>query len=380
MSATPPSTLEGTETPNPFEILWERYRSLILVVVTAIILALIGNTVWTYMEQDAVSEEWSRFTVNIGLGDSYVDLAKSGDGLSEALKGIELADLEAQVGTSSDAQKPYVLLAIARKAMMTKNWERAESSLAEIEVGYPKHDLVIVTEGAMQTRDPKKPDPDESVEAEQEWEDTVDGSAIAMMRQQIAAAKGFTLPASFAKPEIPADAKKVKFTLGDYGSFTIALMPNAPLHTEKLIELVSADDGAWFKGVAVDEVRRSTKLRETPYAMHFGFQSTKDDIRSKWTTTEPSTNIVEFEDTGLSHFAGAVSARPEAEGKSCADRLWISVDDDANNDGSRVVFGFVVEGLDIRRTVCEASLDIQAEEQGQGQPTENIRVTAAEVL
>ena len=380
MSATPPSTLEGTETPNPFEILWERYRSLILVVVTAILLALIGNTVWTYMEQDAVSNEWSGFTVNIGLGESYVDLSKSMDGLTTALKDIELADLEAQVGESNDAQKPYVLLAIARKAMMIKNWERAEVALLAIESDYPKHDLVMVTKGATQTRDPKKPDPDEPTPTEQEWEDTVDGSAIAIMRQQITAAKSFSLPAGYAMSEIPADAKKVKFTLGDYGSFTIALMPNAPLHTEKLIELVSADDGAWFKGVAVDEVRRSTKLRETPYAMHFGFQSTKDDIRSKWTTTEPSSNIVEFEDTGLSHFAGAVSARPEAEGKSCADRLWISVDDDANNDGSRVVFGFVVEGLDILRTVCEASLDIQAEEQGQGQPTENIRVTAAEVL
>ena len=74
MSATPPSTLEGTETPNPFELLWERYRSLILVVVSAVLIALIGNTVWTYMEQDAVSNEWSEFTVNIGLGGSYVCL------------------------------------------------------------------------------------------------------------------------------------------------------------------------------------------------------------------------------------------------------------------------------------------------------------------
>lgn len=380
MSATPPSTLEGTETPNPFELLWERYRSLILVVVSAVLIALIGNTVWTYMEQDAVSNEWSEFTVNIGLGGSYVDVSKSIDGLTQALEDIELADLEAQVGTSNDAQKPYVLLAIARKAMMTENWERAEGALAAIESGYPKHDLVLVTKGAMQTRDPKKPDPDETEAKELEWEDTADGNVIAMMRKQMAAAQSFSLPASYAMPEIPADAKKVKFTLGEYGSFTIALMPSAPLHADKLIELVTADDGAWFKGVAVDEVHRSTKLREIPYAMHFGFQSTKDDLRTKWSTTEPSTNIVEFENSGLSHFAGAVSARPEADGKSCADRLWISVDDNSNRDGSQVVFGFVTEGLDVLRTVCETSLDIQAEEQGQGQPTENIRVTAAEVL
>jgi cyclophilin family peptidyl-prolyl cis-trans isomerase len=380
MSATPPPTLEGTEAPNPFEVLWERYKSLIITVVTAVLLALIGNTVWTYMEQDAVSEEWSDFTVNIGLGTAYVDTANAQDGLSDALEDIELADLESQLAKASDAQKPYIQLAIARKAMMSSDWDRAELALAAIESGYPKHDLVSLTEAAMQTRDPKKPDPDEPAPTEAQWADTVEGSVVDLMRKQIAAAKAFTIPAAYAQKEIPADATKVKFTLSDYGSFTIALMPSAPLHAAGLIELVTKDDGAWFKGVAVDEVHRSTKGRETPYAMHFGFQSTKDETRSKWTTTEPSTNIVEWENTGLSHFAGAVSARPEADGKSCCDRIWISVDDEAILDDSRVVFGFVVEGLEDLRKVCETGLDIQAEEQGQGQPTENIRVTAVEIL
>ncbi|MGK0299159.1 MAG: cyclophilin family peptidyl-prolyl cis-trans isomerase [Planctomycetota bacterium] len=379
MSATPPATLEGTEAPNPFEVLWDRYKSLIVTVVTAILLALIGNTVWTYMEQDAVSEEWSKFTVSIGLGESYVDVASASDSLSEALKDIELAELESSLAEASDPQKPYFLLAIARKAMMTSNWDRAESALAAIESGYPKHDLVSVTKDAMQTRDPQKLDPDEPTPTEFKWEDPVEGSVVTLMRQQIASAKVFTTPESFAKPEIPADAKKVKITLGDYGSFTIALMPNAPVHVAALIKLLT-DSPEWFMGVAVDEVHRSTNTREIPYAMHFGFQSTKDDTRSKWSTTEPSENIIEFEKTGLSHFAGAVSARPEAEGKSCCDRLWISVDDEANLDGSRVVFGYVVEGLEDLRKVCETGLDIQADEQGQGQPTENIRITAVEIL
>ncbi|MGK0202148.1 MAG: cyclophilin family peptidyl-prolyl cis-trans isomerase, partial [Planctomycetota bacterium] len=257
--------------------------------------------------------------------------------------------------------------------------DRAESALAAIESGYPKHDLVSVTKDAMQTRDPQKLDPDEPTPTEFKWEDPVEGSVVTLMRQQIASAKVFTTPESFAKPEIPADAKKVKITLGDYGSFTIALMPNAPVHVAALIKLLT-DSPEWFMGVAVDEVHRSTNTREIPYAMHFGFQSTKDDTRSKWSTTEPSENIIEFEKTGLSHFAGAVSARPEAEGKSCCDRLWISVDDEANLDGSRVVFGYVVEGLEDLRKVCETGLDIQADEQGQGQPTENIRITAVEIL
>lgn len=378
MSATPPSTLEGTETPNPFEVLWDRYKSLIITVVAAILIALIGNTAWTYMKQNQVSEEWSEFIVNIGLATTYGDIANANDSLTEALKDVELADLESGSKKATDVQKPYFLLAIARKAMMEENWERADSALSELESGFPKHDLVTLANGAVQGRDPQKQDPDEPPPTEFKWEDTQEGSVVALMRKQIAAAKEFKIPDSYAKPEIPADAKKVKFTFSDdRGSFTIAMMPSAPKHTEELIKLVGEE---WFNGVAVDEVRRSTKAFERPYSLHFGFQSTKNENRGEWTTTEPSEKIVEWEKTGLSHFEGAVAARPEADGESCADRLWISVDDEANLDGTRVVIGYVVEGLDVLRTVCEATLDIQAEEQGQGRPTENIRIEKVEVL
>src|SRR5690606_32084611 len=125
MSATPPSTLEGTETPNPFEVLWDRYKSLILTVVTAVLLALIGNTVWTYMQQEAVSENWSEFSVNIGLAKAYGDADNSMNSLPEALEKIELADLEKGLADADGVQKPYFRLAIARKAMLAGNWERA---------------------------------------------------------------------------------------------------------------------------------------------------------------------------------------------------------------------------------------------------------------
>ena len=51
MSATPPSSLEGTQTPSPFEVLWERYKSLITTIIAAILLALVGNYAWKYFEQ-----------------------------------------------------------------------------------------------------------------------------------------------------------------------------------------------------------------------------------------------------------------------------------------------------------------------------------------
>ena len=111
-----------------------------------------------------------------------------------------------------------------------------------------------------------------------------------------------------------------------------------------------------------------------------GFESSKDKDPTKWTTTEPSNHIVEFEESGLSHFAGAVATRPEADGKSSADRLWISVDDESGEDGSRVILGYVVEGMDVLQDIASAGLSAQEEERGRGRPIENIRITAVEVL
>ncbi|MCK5942175.1 MAG: peptidylprolyl isomerase [Planctomycetes bacterium] len=371
--------MEGTQAPSPFEVLWERYKSLILTIIAAIFLALLGHYAWKYFEQKAVDENWSQFAASIGINENYVDFAKAGEPLTKTLEDIEMATLEEGLGKANDAQRPYFLLAIARKAILEKEWERAESALAEIESKYPKHTLVVTSKAPVQGRDQKEPPEGERPEIP-EFEPAQEGSVVSLMRKQIEDSKSFELPAAFKKPEIPADAKKVKFTFGDYGSATIALMPQAPKHAAKFLELAQQEGGAFWKGLAVDEIQRSTENFERPYAMHFGFASTREDDRTKWTTTEPSEHQLDWEDTGLSHFEGAVSARPEADGKSCADRIWIHVDDQADLDGSRVVFGYVVEGMDVLRSICEAGMSAEEEDRGQGRPTENIRITEVEVL
>jgi cyclophilin family peptidyl-prolyl cis-trans isomerase len=380
MSATPPSSLEGTQAPSPFEVLWERYKSLILTVIAAILLALVGNYFWKYSEQKAIDEKWSAFSASIGISDSYVDFSKIYVPLTTTLEDVEIATLQADLNSADATQKPYYLLAIARKAMVEKDWDLAESTLGSLESEFPRHPLVVVSKAPVQSQDQKEAEKDESPQEGPQFEPPVEGSVVSLMRAQIASAKDFTLPDSFKMPEIPADAKKVKFTFGDYGSATIALMTQeAPAHAAKFLELAQAEGGFW-NGLAVDEIQRGTENFERPYAMHFGFASTKDDDRTKWTTTEPSENQVEWEETGLSHFDGAISARPEADGKSCADRIWVHVDDQANLDGNRVVFAYVVEGLDVLRSICEAGMSAEEEDRGLGRPSENIRITAVEVL
>lgn len=385
MSATPPSVLEGTQSPSQIELLWERYRSLAYVIVFAVIAALGVNYAVKYFNQKERDASWTSFVTSLGFEKTYTDSSKSFNSLTDLLRNVDLPTIEGSLSKALPAQKPFLLMALSRRAIIEKQWDRAESALKELETGFPNHSLVIASKYPIQTREEVKDEepkdkviPVQQKPKKQEWKPAVAGSAVAMVRQQIAAARGYAPPAQFARVEVPADAIKVKFELSEgFGSFVIALMPQAPNHRDAFLKLV---EGGFWKDIAVDEIRRPAKFFKQPLELHFGFESTKSDDRTKWNTTEPSKNTLEFETANLSHFAGAVSARNEADGKSCSDRLWICVDDNPSHDGDRVVFGYVVEGLDNLQRVCEAAMSTQEEEKGSGRPSANIRVTAVTKL
>lgn len=387
MSATPtPPTvtgaLTGSHAPNQIEFLWERYRSLFWVIVIAIFAALGANYAWKNYKQRGINEKWSAFATSLDLHKEYTEAPTSAYGIHESLAQQlaqkDLASLESTLSQSDDQQKPFVLMAIARKALSDAKWDRAEAALTELEQKYPKHTLVKATDYPVQVRDPLKSEPDPKSTKPPELKPTKVGSPLALLREQIAAGKTFVSPPQFAQVPVPADAKKVQFELSSGGSFTIALMAQqAPKHVASFLELAAA--GYW-KDLAVDEIERPTDKSTQPRSMHLGFESTKDDDRTKWITTEPSKHLLDFEDNSLSHFAGAVSGRVGADGKSCADRFWIVADDASGFDGERVVFGYVVEGLDVVKRVCEESMSAQEESVGRGRPTANVRVTAVKVL
>lgn len=382
MSATPTRALEGTQAPAPLELLWDRYRSLIFTIIGAAFAALLIHYGLRYFNQKAEDEKWSAFVASIGAQDFYVDADKARHSLTEAIAEIPLESLQQSYVSAVAVQKPFYLLAIARRAMLDKNWEAAERALADLETGYPQHSLVKSSPMPVQSRDEdtKEEEKNQSARKKQEWKPAKAGSIVGLMREQLAVERAFTFPSGFAKPEIPSDATKVRVEMGDRGSFVIALMPQAPLLRDAFLDLAKAPDGGFWKGIAVDEIQRPTKGFELSRKLHIGYPSTKDDDRTKWTPTEDSEHQVAFEDTGLSHFPGAVAADPGKDDKACADRFWINVDDLATQDGSDVVFGYVVEGLDVLKRICEAGMSAQEEERGSGRPTENIRVTAVEVI
>lgn len=378
MSATPPSTLEGTQAPSQIELLWDRYRTIVYgLVVVAIGLVGVQWGLKEYRDRQR-DASWSEFAVTLGMQASYTDSTKLLESLSESVITVDLAKLESAAVGAPPAQRPYYLAALARRAVADKQWDKAEATLAELERQFPDHSLVKVSGYPVQAVEVIKPSKDGVKPADPnqkpQYKPAEKGSAVSMMRAQMAAAKAYAAPGQFAAVVPPADAPKFKVEFsGDYGSIVIALMPQAPLHRDACLKLAEA--GFW-KGIAIDEIRRAAKGRKNPQELHFGLESTRGvDDRALWTDTEPSKNLVDFEDSGLSHMAGAVSARNGADGKSCVDRLWISVEDAPMHDGDRVVFGFVVEGLDNLKRICEAPMTAQEEEQGVGKPSDAVRVT-----
>ena len=269
--------------------------------------------------------------------------------------------------------------------MQERNWERADKALADLESKFPKHSLVVSTSYPVQVREEvKKEEKDDTAPRNKkpELKPQRAGSPVSLLREQIASAKAFAPPTHFAKPEIPADSTKVKFDFSDGSSITIALMmAKAPKQCAEFLNLVKREGGPFWVGLSIDEIRRNgTGMARHPKQFHLGFETTKEAERSKWTKTTPSQHLVDFEANDLSHFEGAVAARAEADGKSSADRFWVCGEDAAEEDGSRVVFGYVVDGLANVKKICEASMSAQEDEAGIGLPADKVTVTAVAVV
>jgi cyclophilin family peptidyl-prolyl cis-trans isomerase len=389
MSANPTPTISGstspqaTQTPSQVELFWERWRSLITVILLVIVGALGVQYVWKYLDDKKADSELTEFYTSLGIQATYTDQAKMFHSATDCLETVDAAKVKAALSSATPSVKPYAMLAVARKAIQDKDLSGSEAMLSELEKAYPNHVLVKTTPHPVQARDEikskDKPKPNE--QKKPEYKDVVAGSAVQRMRAEIAAIKDYKPPTQFSRTEVPADATKLKWELSNGSSFVMALMPQATKHREAILKLVEAKEGSFWKGIAVDQIRRPTKTMKRPHELHIGFASTADDDRDKWNDTEPSTNLIDFEKNDLSHFAGAVSARAEADGKSCADRFWINLDDAPSNDGERVIVGFVVEGADSLKKVCESTMAVASDEvQGQGRPSETIRVTSVSVL
>ena len=120
-----------------------------------------------------------------------------------------------------------------------------------------------------------------------------------------------------------------------------------------------------------------------PEELSFGLVSSKEETISSWDESEELAegNELAWEQNSLSHFPFTVAAEAYEDGKSQIQRIIINGNDAARQDGSRVIFGRVVEGMEVIEDILGSELSTDAEESaGQGRPADFITITSVSVV
>jgi cyclophilin family peptidyl-prolyl cis-trans isomerase len=400
MSTSAPPQVD-TSSPNPIEMFWDRNRTKLRLLFYVLLVGLLGYYGLKYYNQKQLDAKWATFAHNVQL-DIYepesLDFAEVQSVPERFLAGLDevsMTELQQRLDKTGakDVERAYLLWLMANKAKRSKDWAAARSNAEALKAGFPEHPLCLYTDFPVQVRlpvidkDAEKQKPNKpntpSSRKETEYDPAVSGSTVDRFLASLEKAEAFQLPAAFARVEVPASAPRYKIQFSEpYGSITIALMTEqAPEHCRIFEEIAGAEEPYW-NGMKIDQIYKpnSRMQRMQPgQQFHFGFASTREADRTKWDTSKPADEAyVTGELSTLSHWEGAISARTNADGKSEVSRLWVCVDDRADQDQTRQVFAFVVEGLENAREIVESGYERTEDENSWtgGRPAENIEIVS----
>jgi len=426
MSPTPPQLEGQIEAPNPMELFWEKNKLFINLALIAACLALIVNYGLRYLHQRKIDELWGGLAINSGFDAVYAkggsrkmlfQLAGSNpqlmpavlstyygttkaellSRLPETLRDSDQGELEAFLAGEAKGTpaEPLTLWALANRALENQQWDQASARLDSLEKGFPTHFLCQGSSYSVQWRDQVEPADDAAKPEDQtpkkpakpELLPAKAGSALAELRARIAEERQFRAEhIGYYEAPKPDFAKAVVFDFGELGKVKVGLYEDlAPEHRDAFLRLAEA--GFWV-GQRINEVSRPAEERSfqpRPGEIHFGLVSSKKDSISSWQDDEEladEANALPWETSSLSHFPFMVAAEPYTEGRSQIQRVVINVDDAAaSRDGSRVIFGRVLEGMEVIREILGSELSTESEETaGQGRPVDFITIEAVTVV
>ncbi len=424
MSQTPPQLEGQIEAPNPMELFWEKNKLLINAVLVAAILAIALNYGWRYLEQRETDKRWGGLATSTGIDKVYAD-GGSQKGLLENLDasnpqmfnafaqfyyGSAQSELitrlaatfkdasrsEIQAYLAGDAKgtpaEPLTIWVLAHQAIASQDWDAAIANLDDLEKRFPDHFLVVETPYPVQYR--KEVEKDDDAEKEAETESgipkkpelipPVSGSEVSRVRVRIAAEQKFHAEHSeLYEAPAPDFGKFVEIQFESLGTIKIAFYSSfAEKHRDAFLRLAEA--GFW-NGQRIHKIARSPEGSDNgqPEELSFGLVSSKEESVSSWNESEELEvgSELPWELSSLSHFPFMVAAEPHEEGKSQIQRIVINGNDAAQRDGSRVIFGRVIEGQEVLEDILGSELSTETEESaGQGRPADFITITSVKVI
>lgn len=274
------------------------------VVVTAVLLYRANST---RQEAAANSQSWEQLD---GALDRTTGLGFSGD----PAKLAAIAD-----ATKGQAAGPWALYLAATSAAGKQDYEAARGFLTRLKQEFATHPLVTA---------PQSP----SADAQRR-------SLVEELSARVDAQISWRAahPTLFANPELPANAPRVRVNTNQ-GSFVLGFYTDqAPKHCENFLRL--AREGT-YNGLKFHRVKPDNLVQG-------GDPNTLKDDVSTWGAGGAGMDLDE-EVNSLKHFVGAVgAARMPNTTKSNGSQFYISVGENHQFDGKYVVYGKVVEGLDV---------------------------------
>lgn len=171
----------------------------------------------------------------------------------------------------------------------------------------------------------------------------------------------------YSNPELPADHPKIQFNTSE-GTIVLGLYTDlAPRHAKNMVKLASEGfyDGTLFHRINAGQF------------MQGGDPNTKEGEADTWGVGGPGYKIPQ-EKNGLKHVKGAVAAAKTAGAtESSGSQFYItSTPMHTQFDGQYVVFGVVLEGLEIVEAITAA----ETEEGNAERPVNPVKVESTVVL
>jgi len=291
----------------------DRYWKIAAAVALAFTAVLLYRVYSKSQDHMADSQSWERLgaaTKQSGLGDLTGDPE-------------QLAQLAAEV--KGRQASPWALYLAATSAAKDGKFDLAHQHITRLRQEFPAHPLVADqhVSGTDGVKRSIVEDLDNRVTAQIAW------------RAQY--------PGLFGNPELPANAPRVRINT-DQGSFTLGLyVDQAPKHCENLMRL--AREGT-YNGIKFHRVKADNLLQG-------GDPNTLKDDVALWGAGGAGSDLDEEVNT-LKHFAGALgAARMQGSKKSNGSQFYISIADNHQFDGNYVVYGKVVEGMDVAKRLSE---------------------------
>jgi cyclophilin family peptidyl-prolyl cis-trans isomerase len=257
----------------------------------------------------------------------------------------DLIGVEQQI--KGQVAAPWALYVAATSALGRRQFDEAKQALDRLRQDYPAHSLVT----EKYVFDPS----------------STPQSMVEHLEQRIAAESDWVKghPELFQNPELPADAPRVRLNT-DRGTIVLGLYANlAPKHVENFLKLVRE---GYYKGTKFHRVLKGMMIQG-------GDPNSVQGDASTWGQGGPGYKLDREENT-LKHFAGVLSAAKQAGDKqSSGSQFFITTGEAHQWDSQYVVFGRVLEGMDVVNKIESGNLV-----GGTDRPEDPATIQSAEVL